>query len=216
MKLDGVSKIYGQGEAKTWALRDLCLTIHEGEFLGVIGQSGSGKTTLLNMIGGMDRPSEGEILFLDQNLAKVSDRELTHFRRHHIGFIFQFYNLIPTLTAKENIEVASSIAKDPLEIDSLMDRVGLRDRKDYFPAQMSGGQQQRVAIARALVSNPQILLCDEPTGNLDSATSLQVLELLAEVNQKMGKTVVMITHDGQAAEYAQRVVTIKDGEIVGD
>lgn len=214
MSARGVSKVYGKGEARVFALRDTNLDIREGELLIIIGPSGSGKSTLLNLIGGMDRPTTGQLLFDGRDLAQASDRELTQFRRAHVGFVFQFYNLVPTLTAVENVQVAVQIARNPLSARDALEQVGLRDRADFFPSELSGGQQQRVAIARALASNPPLLLCDEPTGNLDSETGRQVLDLLVHVNRTLGKTVVIITHSEEVARIGNRVACIRDGTIV--
>lgn len=214
MSARGVSKVYGKGEARVFALRDTNLDIREGELLIIIGPSGSGKSTLLNLIGGMDRPTTGQLLFGGRDLAQASDRELTQFRRAHVGFVFQFYNLVPTLTAVENVQVAVQIARNPLSAREALEQVGLRDRADFFPSELSGGQQQRVAIARALASNPPLLLCDEPTGNLDSETGRQVLDLLVHVNRTLGKTVVIITHSEEVARIGDRVACIRDGTIV--
>ena len=213
MQLSGVSKVYRMGEVEVHALRDVQLEIQQGEFLMVLGSSGSGKSTLLNMIGGMDRPSSGTIMVDGQDLTQLNDRGLTLYRRRTIGFVFQFFNLIPTLTALENVEVAVEIVTDPMDPVESLRIVGLADRKDHFPSQLSGGQQQRVAIARALAANPRLLLCDEPTGNLDSETSRQVLRLLTDVNQRLGKTVVMITHNVEASRIADRVAELRDGRI---
>ncbi len=201
------------GEVEVPALREVNLDILDGELLIINGPSGSGKSTLLNLIGGMDRPTSGQILFLDRDLSKASDRELTRYRRTQVGFVFQFYNLVPMLTALENVQVATEIADEPLDPMETLSLVGLADRADHFPAQLSGGQQQRVAIARALASNPRLLLCDEPTGALDSVTSTQVLGLLVELNRELGKTVVLITHHDAIAGIGQRVAHIRDGAI---
>jgi putative ABC transport system ATP-binding protein len=209
-----VSKIYRMGEVEVPALREVDLEVFEGEFLVILGPSGSGKSTLLNMIGGMDRPSSGQVLFGEQDLTRASDRQLTLFRRHQIGFVFQFFNLVPTLTALENVQVATDIARDPLPARETLRIVGLEDRADHFPSQLSGGQQQRVAIARALSANPRLLLCDEPTGNLDTATGAQVMELLERLNQDRGKTVVVITHNALVSRMADRTAEIRDGRIV--
>jgi len=201
------------GEVDVPALREISLKVYEAEFLIIVGPSGSGKSTLLNLIGGIDRPSGGSVLFNGLDLAHASDYELTMYRRNEVGFVFQFYNLVPTLTALENVQVAVEIASDPLDAMQALDMVGMADRADHFPAQLSGGQQQRVSIARAIVGNPRMLLCDEPTGALDLETSRQVLGLLASLNRDMGKTVVLITHNGAIAGIGQRVATISDGNI---
>ncbi len=213
LRLLEVSKIYRMGEVEVPALRQASLDVLEGEFLVILGQSGSGKSTLLNLLGGMDRPTSGQVLFGDQDLARASDKALTLYRRYQIGFVFQFFNLVPTLTALENVEVVVEIARNPMKADEALRLVGLDQRGHHFPSQLSGGQQQRVAIARALAGNPRLLLCDEPTGNLDSETSRQILDLLLDVNQRMGKTVVMITHDLDSARIGHRVAELKDGVI---
>ncbi len=214
LSVRSVSKIYRMGEVEVPALREVDLEVFEGEFLVILGPSGSGKSTLLNMIGGMDRPSSGQVLFGEQDLTRASDRQLTLFRRHQIGFVFQFFNLVPTLTALENVQVATDIARDPLPARETLRIVGLEDRADHFPSQLSGGQQQRVAIARALSANPRLLLCDEPTGNLDTSTGAQVMELLERLNQDRGKTVVVITHNALVSRMADRTAEIRDGRIV--
>ena len=207
------SKIYRMGEVDVPALREASLDIYDGEFLIIVGPSGSGKSTLLNIIGGMDRPTSGTVRFLDQELGGASDRELTQYRRSQVGFVFQFYNLVPTLTALENVQVAVEIVADPLDPMEALRMVGLDDRADHFPSQLSGGQQQRVSIARALASNPRLLLCDEPTGALDIEMSKQVLSLLVELNRNLRKTVVLITHNNAISAIGDRVAVIRDGSI---
>jgi putative ABC transport system ATP-binding protein len=201
------------GEYKLYALDNVNLDIYQQEFLTILGPSGSGKSTLLNMIGGMDRPSIGKIIVDQQNIAKISDRQLTLYRRNKIGFIFQFFNLLPTLTALENVEVAVEIAKNPLNPLEILEMVELTKFMNHFPSQLSGGQQQRVAIARALVSNPQILLCDEPTGALDSKSSKIVLNILINTCKKLQKNIVMITHNQNLAKLGDRTIKLKDGKI---
>ncbi|MFN8610688.1 MAG: ABC transporter ATP-binding protein [Vulcanimicrobiota bacterium] len=213
LRLLGVSKIYRMGEVEVPALRQASLEVLEGEFLVILGQSGSGKSTLLNLLGGMDRPTSGQVWFGEQDLARANDRVLTLYRRYQIGFVFQFFNLVPTLTAQENVEVVVEIARQPMPALEALRLVGLEQRAHHFPSQLSGGQQQRVAIARALAGNPKLLLCDEPTGNLDSETSRQILSLLQDVNQRLGKTVVMITHNLESARIGHRVAELKDGAI---
>jgi putative ABC transport system ATP-binding protein len=213
LRVESVSKIYHMGEVDVAALRDATLEVRDGEFLVIVGPSGSGKSTLLNLIGGMDRPTSGDVRFLDQDLSDASDRELTLYRRNQVGFVFQFYNLVPTLTALENVQVAVEIVSDPLDPADALELVDLADRADHFPSQLSGGQQQRVAIARALASNPRLLLCDEPTGALDLETSRQVLGLLVDLNRRLNKTVVLITHNSAIAGIGQRVAHISDGCI---
>lgn len=213
LALQSVSKIYQMGEHKLYALNNINLEIFRGEFLVILGPSGSGKSTLLNMLGGMDRPSSGEILFADQDIAKASDRALTLYRRNQIGFVFQYYNLLPTLTALENVEVSVEIAEQPMDPKTALQEVGLDDYAKHFPAQMSGGQQQRVAIARALAGNPEILLCDEPTGALDSKTGTAVLALLSDLNKRLHKNIVLITHNQKIAQLGDRIIKLKDGKI---
>jgi putative ABC transport system ATP-binding protein len=213
LSVTDVSKIYKMGEVDVYALRETSLSINAGEFLIIVGPSGSGKSTLLNILGGMDRPSQGKVAFRDQDLTTASDWELTLYRRREIGFVFQFFNLVPSLTARENIEVVTEIAKDAMTPIAALELVGLGDRADHFPAQLSGGQQQRVAIARALAKNPRLILCDEPTGALDTETSRQVMQLLFNLNRELGKTVVLITHDATLSQIGQRVATILDGQI---
>ena len=214
LRLEHVDKIYRSGEVEVVALQDTCLDIQTGEFLVVIGPSGSGKSTLLNLLGGMDRPTHGHVWFQGQDLATASDRQLTRYRRSQVGFVFQFFNLVPTLTALENVQVATEIAVQPMPAEEALRIVGLAERATSFPSQLSGGQQQRVAIARALASRPHLLLCDEPTGNLDSKTGRQVLEMLTKLNQEMHITVVVITHHSAVSQIANRVAEIKDGKIV--
>jgi putative ABC transport system ATP-binding protein len=213
LSVKSACKIYRMGEVDVHALRDASIDIREGEFLIVEGPSGSGKSTLLNLIGGMDRPSSGSIVFLDRDLSSASDYELTLFRREQVGFIFQFYNLVPTLTALENVQVAVELVSDPLDPQEALSMVGLADRADHFPSQLSGGQQQRVSIARALAGNPTLLLCDEPTGALDIDTSRQVLGMLINLSRNLGKTVVLITHNPAIAGLGDRVARIRDGSI---
>ena len=212
--ISGVSKRYKMGEVEVWALRNVDLKVVQGEFLIILGMSGSGKSTLLNILGGMDRPSSGTVRFGDVDLAQANDRQLTRYRRHQIGFVFQFFNLVPTLTALENVQVAVELSSHPLDAREALRIVGLEERGSHFPSQLSGGQQQRVAIARALAGNPPLLLCDEPTGNLDTETSLAVFELLCQVNRELGKTVIMITHNRECAPIAHRVAELRDGSIV--
>jgi putative ABC transport system ATP-binding protein len=207
-------KVYGAGDLQVFALREVNLDIERGELMIIVGPSGSGKSTLLNMIGGMDRPSRGQLLFEGQDLAQANDRQLTLYRRQQVGFVFQFFNLIPTLTALENVQVAVQIARRPMDALESLAIVGLQDRANFFPSQLSGGQQQRVAIARALASNPPLLLCDEPTGNLDTETGRQVLQLLVRVNRELGKTVVIISHSSSVAQVGHRVASIRDGTVL--
>lgn len=213
LSVKSVSKIYRMGEVDVPALRDATLDIYDGEFLIIVGPSGSGKSTLLNLIGGMDRPTRGRIRFQETVLSDLSDKDLTLYRRNRVGFIFQFYNLIPTLTALENVQVAIEIAQDTLDPMESLTMVGLQDRADHFPAQLSGGEQQRVSIARALSGNPDFILCDEPTGALDLEASKNILGLLVDLNQKLKKTVVLITHNSAIAQIGHRVALIRDGSI---
>lgn len=209
----GLTKTYGKGEAAVHALRGVDLQIPKGEMVVLLGPSGSGKSTLLNIIGGLDRASTGSAFFLDQNLSEMSDRQLTRYRRDHVGFVFQFYNLMPSLTARENVELVTEIADDPMTAEEALSMVGLNERMDHFPAQMSGGEQQRVAIARAVAKNPTVLFCDEPTGALDSTTGRAVLHVLKDVNEKLGATVMIVTHAAATAGMADRVINFADGAI---
>ncbi len=208
-----LTKTYAMGEVQVQALRQVDLDIYAGEFVVLLGPSGSGKSTLLNILGGLDRPSSGEVYFGQQNLTAASDRQLTRFRRQFIGFIFQFYNLIPSLTATENVALVTDLAAHPMPPRLALELVGLGDRSQHFPAQLSGGEQQRVAIARAIAKRPQVLLCDEPTGALDYSTGKRVLEVLARVNQELGTTVVIITHNAGIGAMGDRVITLRDGQI---
>lgn len=209
-----VSKIYTVGDMQIHALRSVNLDLYRGEFVVLLGPSGSGKSTLLNILGGLDVPTEGEVYYLDHILTKASEKELTRFRREHVGFVFQFYNLIPSLTALENVSLVTEIASHPMNPVEALQLVGLGDRLHHFPSQLSGGEQQRVAIARAIAKRPDVLLCDEPTGALDFATGKVVLEALAHVNQELGTTTAVITHNAAIARMANRVVRISSGEIV--
>lgn len=208
-----LAKVYRTGDTEVHALRGVDLAIPEGEILALLGPSGSGKSTLLNIIGGLDRPTAGTIFYRDAELTAMSDAELTRFRRADVGFIFQFYNLIPSLTAEENVRLVTDIAEQPMEPAEALDLVGLADRRDHYPAQLSGGEQQRVAVARAVAKRPGVLLCDEPTGALDSSTGIRVLETLADANRKLGTTVVIITHNIGIAAMADRVFHFLDGRI---
>ncbi len=213
LKLAGVRKIFRMGEVEVPVLRGLDLEIRRGELTVILGASGSGKSTLLNLIGGLDRPTEGQVLFGAEDLARFDDQQLTRYRREQVGFVFQFYNLVASLTARENVEVATEVASDPIDPAEILGKVGLGDRLDHFPAQMSGGQQQRVAIARAVAKRPTLLLCDEPTGALDHETGVQVLELLGVLNRDLGTTIVMVTHAPPIAAMAHRVIRIESGRI---
>ncbi|MCW8863240.1 MAG: ABC transporter ATP-binding protein [Rhodospirillales bacterium] len=210
----GITKIYHTGEVDVHALRGVDLDLFESEMAVLLGPSGSGKSTLLNILGGLDRPTAGEVLFDGNPLTGMSDSGLTAFRRDHVGFVFQFYNLVPSLTALENIALVTEIAPDPMTPDEALSMVGLEGRGDHFPAQLSGGEQQRVAIARAIAKRPRILLCDEPTGALDSKTGVRVLEAIERVNRDLGTTTALITHNAGMAAMADRVVRFADGHIV--
>lgn len=213
LKITGVTKEYYMGEVVVKALSGIDFELYKGEFVVILGPSGSGKSTILNVIGGIDKPTDGSVIYNEKDISKLNDKALTKYRRNAVGFVFQFYNLIPNLTARENIELSAQLKADSLDVSMLLEQVGLLDRADHFPSQLSGGQQQRVAIARALSKNPDILLCDEPTGALDIKTGIQVLEVLLDFNKKYNKTVVVITHNEQIAKIADRVFYIKDGLI---
>ena len=210
----GLTKTYGSGESAVHALRAVDLDVAAGEFVVLLGASGSGKSTLLNILGGLDVPSSGEIAFEDHALHDAGDAALTTYRREHVGFVFQFYNLIPSLTVAENVALVTDIARDPMPVDEALALVALMPRRDHFPSQLSGGEQQRVAIARAIAKRPQLLLCDEPTGALDYATGKLVLEVIARVNRELGTTALVITHNAAIAGMADRVVRLADGRIV--
>jgi len=209
-----VSKVYRMGEVEVHALRGIDLDLYDGELVVLLGASGSGKSTLLNILGGLDVPSSGEVRYLDHSLTSATEEELTRFRREHVGFVFQFYNLIPSLTAVENVALVTEIANRPMEPAAALDLVGLGERRNHFPAQLSGGEQQRVAIARAVAKRPDVLLCDEPTGALDYATGKIVLEVLSRVNRELGTTTALITHNAAIAGMADRVVRMSSGRIV--
>lgn len=210
----GVTKTYVMGEVTVEALRSVDLDLYEGEFVVLLGPSGSGKSTLLNILGGLDVPSSGQVIFQRQDLTTANDRTLTRFRRQSVGFVFQFYNLIPSLTARENVALVTDIAPQPMHPREALERVQLGNRINHFPAQLSGGEQQRVAIARAIAKRPQVLLCDEPTGALDFQTGKLVLEALAQVNRELGTTTAVITHNAGIAAMADRVITMRSGKIV--
>ena len=210
----GLTKVYRMGEVEVQALRGVDLQLRRGEFVVLLGPSGSGKSTLLNILGGLDVPSSGEVFYEDHDLTRADDRALTAFRRDHVGFVFQFYNLIPSLTARENVAIVTEIAHAPMTPEQALDLVGLTPRRDHFPAQLSGGEQQRIAIARAIAKRPSVLLCDEPTGALDSATGVKVLEALERINAETGTTTVVITHNADIASMAHRVLSMADGHIV--
>ena len=209
----GITKIYHMGEVDVHALRGVDVDLFEGEFAVLLGPSGSGKSTLLNIIGGLDVPSSGTVFYRDQDLTRYDDATLTQYRRRHVGFVFQFYNLIPSLTARENVALVTEISRDPMRPEEALELVGLTARMNHFPSQMSGGEQQRVAIARAIAKRPQVLLCDEPTGALDVHTGVLVLEAIERVNRDLGTTTAVITHNAVIADMADRVISLSDGRI---
>lgn len=214
IEFDKVSKIYKMGSDEIRALDKVDLTIDEAEFTVILGPSGSGKSTLLNLLGGMDRPTEGNIIFNGQNVAGFSEKMLELYRRESIGFVFQFYNLIPSLTARENVAIAAKLSKNPLDVDEVIEAVGLIKRKSLFPSNLSGGELQRLSIARALVKNPKILLCDEPTGALDSATGTKVLSLLKNTAKENNIALIIVTHNSKLEEISDNLVRLKDGKIL--
>jgi len=209
-----VTKRYRMGEVDVHALRGVDLDLFESEFLVILGPSGSGKSTLLNILGGLDVPSSGTVMYRDHNLTEADDAALTMYRRDHVGFVFQFYNLIPSLTARENVALVTDIARDPMRPEEALGLVNLGERLDHFPSQLSGGEQQRVAIARAIAKRPDVLLCDEPTGALDIATGIVVLDAIDRVNRELGTTTAVITHNAAVSAMAHRVVSLADGHIV--
>jgi putative ABC transport system ATP-binding protein len=213
LRARALCKTYGSGDSAVRALRDVDLEVRAGEFVVLLGASGSGKSTLLNILGGLDTPTSGEVFFEDHALHGAGDQALTSYRREHVGFVFQFYNLIPSLTVAENVALVTDIAAHPMPVDRALELVALTPRKDHFPSQLSGGEQQRVAIARAIAKQPQLLLCDEPTGALDYTTGKLVLEVIARINQELGTTAVVITHNAAIAAMADRVVRVSDGRI---
>ena len=213
LEAKNVSKVYQMGDVEVHALRDVDATLSEGEFLVLLGASGSGKSTLLNILGGLDTATRGSVRYRDMDLTDADDRELTEYRRRNVGFVFQFYNLIPSLTAKENVALVTEIADDPLEPGEALALVGLEERMDHFPAQLSGGEQQRVAIARAVAKRPALLLCDEPTGALDFQTGLIVLQVIERINRELGSATAVITHNAPIAAMADRVITLSDGRV---
>ncbi|SFJ25581.1 ABC transporter ATP-binding protein [Planctomicrobium piriforme] len=213
-KVRGITKDYGQGEVQVHALRGVDLDLHEGKFIVLLGPSGSGKSTLLNILGGLDIPTSGSVMFHDQNLTAADETQLTWYRRRHVGFVFQFYNLIPSLTARENVALVTEIVDNPLPPAEALKLVGLGKRLDHFPSQLSGGEQQRVAIARAIAKQPDVLLCDEPTGALDITTGITVLEVIERINHELGTSTIVITHNAMIAEMADTVITLSDGHIV--
>ncbi len=213
LRARGLSKVYQTGDTEVRALSDVDLDVGRGEFIVLLGASGSGKSTLLNLLGGLDRPSSGSLSFEEHRLSEADEDALTRYRREHVGFVFQFYNLIPSLTVAENVALVTDIAAHPMPVDEALALVALTPRRDHFPSQLSGGEQQRVAIARAIAKRPQLLLCDEPTGALDYATGKLVLEVIARINQELGTTTVVITHNAAIAGMADRVVRLADGKV---
>jgi len=211
-----LTKVYPMGDVEVHALRGVDLELYQGEFLVLLGPSGSGKSTLLNILGGLDVPTSGTVRYHDHDLSRFDDTALTRYRRDHVGFVFQFYNLIPSLTARENVALITEIAQDPMPPEEALALVNLKERMDHFPSQMSGGEQQRVAIARAIAKRPQVLLCDEPTGALDVQTGILVLEVIEKVNRELGTTTAVITHNAVIASMADRVVHLSDGRIASE
>jgi len=213
IRAEGLSKEYLLGEVKVNALIDASFEILEGEFVVILGPSGSGKSTLLNIIGGMDTASKGKAFLRDEEITAMNDSQLTDYRKNNVGFVFQFYNLMSNLTAEENIELSTEISQNPLDIDEVLKNVGLFERRTHFPSQLSGGEQQRISIARAIAKNPDLILCDEPTGALDYITGITVLKVLRELNKEMNKTIIVITHNSAIAEMADRVIRLGSGRI---
>jgi putative ABC transport system ATP-binding protein len=213
IELSAVSKVYRRDATEVRALHAVSLSIQAGEFVVVLGPSGCGKSTLLNLIGGLDQPTDGTVLVNGADISHYTETQMSLYRRHTIGFVFQFFNLIPTLTARENIQLAADLVRNPRSVEELLHAVGLSERADHFPGELSGGEQQRVAIARALVTRPPILLCDEPTGELDSTTGKRILSLLLNINRQEGQTVILVTHNSVIAEVADHVVRLRDGRI---
>ena len=213
LRVKALSKVYQTGDVVVSALRSVDFQASAGEFVVILGPSGSGKSTFLNIVGGLDTASSGQVWFGDMELTALDEGGLTRYRRDHVGFVFQFYNLVPSLTARENVQLVTEISRNPMTADDALALVGLSERQDHFPAQLSGGEQQRVAIARAIAKNPGLLLCDEPTGALDSATGVRVLEALVQVNRNLGATTLVITHNAAISEIADRVIRFADGRI---
>lgn len=216
LRAENVTKTYRMGDVDVRALRGVDFALYPSEFLVLLGMSGSGKSTLLNILGGLDVPTTGRVFYRDEELSEASDRELTRYRRDHVGFVFQFYNLIPSLTAEENVALVTDIAPDPLDAAEALELVGLGERRNHFPSQLSGGEQQRVAIARAVAKRPHVLLCDEPTGALDFKTGVAVLEVIERINRELGTTTAVITHNAPVAKLADRVVSLADGAVQSD
>jgi putative ABC transport system ATP-binding protein len=215
-QVTGVTKDYRMGEVTVHALRGVDLELQQGKFVVLLGPSGSGKSTLLNILGGLDVPTAGRVLYRGQDLTRAREAELTRYRRRHVGFVFQFYNLIPSLTAKENVSLVTEIVESPLPPDEALSLVGLKGRLNHFPSQLSGGEQQRVAIARAIAKRPDVLLCDEPTGALDVHTGITVLEAIERINRELGTTTMVITHNATIASIADRVISMSDGHVAED
>ncbi|MCO6457600.1 MAG: ABC transporter ATP-binding protein [Pirellulaceae bacterium] len=213
MRLEDVGRTYLMGEVSVNVLRNVSFEIRRGEFLAIVGPSGSGKTTILNLIGGLDNPTQGRIWYAGQELTRATPSQLTKYRRHEVGFVFQFFNLVPNLTARENVAVSCELSRRPQDIERVFEQVGLTERENHFPSQLSGGEQQRVAIARAVAKNPALLLCDEPTGSLDFETGKRVLRVLVDLNRQWHKTVVVITHNTALAQVADRVLHLRSGAI---
>lgn len=215
IKTENLTRTYGKGEGMVTALKGVSLTIGDGEMAAIIGKSGSGKSTLLNLMGGLDKPTEGKIFYNDEEISSMKDSELAEFRLKNIGFVFQFFDLIPELTAEENVLLPSRLAKNKENsAEEIYSALDISDRIKHYPSELSGGQQQRAAIARALINSPEVILCDEPTGNLDKASGEEVMKLLKRLNQEQGKTVIIVTHDPEVAAQCGRVIEISDGEIV--
>jgi putative ABC transport system ATP-binding protein len=212
-RAENLTKVYDTGSVKVEALRGVTMDLYAGEIAVLLGPSGSGKSTLLNILGGLDAATSGKVTFEDRDLTALSDSAMTDYRRSYVGFVFQFYNLIPSLTARENVALVTEIANDPIAPEAALDLVGLKERMDHFPAELSGGEQQRVAIARAIAKRPQVLLCDEPTGALDSKTGIRVIEALVTINAELGTTTVIITHNAAIKDVAHRVIYFLDGRI---
>jgi putative ABC transport system ATP-binding protein len=212
-RTEGLTKVYQMGEVAVHALRGIDLELYSGELVVLLGASGSGKSTLLNILGGLDRATQGQVYYRGRDITEADDGELTDYRRYHVGFVFQFYNLIPSLTALENVAIVTEIAKQPMRPEAALEIVDLSERINHFPSELSGGEQQRVAIARAIAKNPQVLLCDEPTGALDSSTGVIVLEAIERINRELGTTTVVITHNAAIANMADRVIRLSDGRI---
>lgn len=214
LKIKNLCKGFGEKDNRVEVLKNLCLEVNQGEFCVLLGPSGSGKSTLLNILGGIDYPDSGEVIINNETMNALNNKKLTAFRRNHLGYVFQMYNLIPDLTVRENIEVGAYLSKHPLDLDEIIETLGLYEHQDKLPNQLSGGQQQRTSIGRAIIKNPDILLCDEPTGALDYNTSKEILKLIETVNQKYGSTVLMVTHNDAIKNMADRVVRLRDGQIL--